>query len=83
MGDMFFALGFVEYKAGRDWARQWTWFKTLCKVTFQQSSRKELIELYPERAGAIINVKGFAHGGGAYCSMRRLARLAIRFLRPR
>ena len=58
------AFGFVEYRAGRDWARQWTWFKTLCKMTFRRSSRIELMEFYPERAGAITNVKLFGLDAG-------------------
>src|SRR6056300_816266 len=33
-------------------------------MTFRRSSRKELMEFYPERAGAITNVKLFALDAG-------------------
>ena len=42
--------------------RQWTWFETLGKMTFYRSSRKELMEFYPERAGPILYVKLFVLG---------------------
>jgi hypothetical protein len=33
-------------------------------MTFRRSSRKELMEFYPERAGAITNVKLFGLDAG-------------------
>ena len=51
-------------------------------MTFRRSSRKELMEFYPERAGAIINVKPFARVVD-FGPRLRLAPLARQFLQPR